>query len=71
MFLVIGEHVSQKGSLVDAEKTRFDFAHHSAMTPEQIAQVERIVNEEILANAETQARIMDIESAKSAGKTGS
>jgi len=64
---VLGEHVSQKGSLVDAEKTRFDFAHHSAMTPEQIAQVERIVNEEILANAETQARIMDIESAKSAG----
>jgi alanyl-tRNA synthetase len=64
---VLGDHVSQKGSLVDAEKTRFDFAHHSAMTPEQIAQVERIVNEEILANAETQARIMDIESAKSAG----
>ena len=64
---VLGEHVSQKGSLVDAEKTRFDFAHHSAMTPEQIAQVERIVNEEILANAETQARVMDIESAKSAG----
>lgn len=64
---VLGDHVSQKGSLVDAEKTRFDFAHHSAMTPEQIAQVERIVNEEILANAETQARVMDIESAKSAG----
>ncbi|VWX37458.1 alanyl-tRNA synthetase [Limnobacter sp. 130] len=64
---VLGEHVSQKGSLVDADKTRFDFAHHSAMTPEQIAQVERIVNEEILANAQTQARVMDIESAKSAG----
>ncbi|HEX4856986.1 MAG TPA: alanine--tRNA ligase [Limnobacter sp.] len=64
---VLGDHVSQKGSLVDAEKTRFDFAHHSAMTPEQIAQVERIVNEEILANAEVQARIMDIESAKTDG----
>ncbi|BET25112.1 alanyl-tRNA synthetase [Limnobacter thiooxidans] len=64
---VLGDHVSQKGSLVDAEKTRFDFAHHSAMTPEQIAQVERLVNEEILANAETQARVMDIESAKNAG----
>jgi alanyl-tRNA synthetase len=64
---VLGDHVSQKGSLVDADKTRFDFAHHSAMTPEQIAQVERIVNEEILANAETQARVMDIESAKNAG----
>ena len=64
---VLGEHVSQKGSLVDADKTRFDFAHHSAMTPEQIAQVERIVNDEILGNAQTQARVMDIESAKSAG----
>ena len=64
---VLGDHVSQKGSLVDADKTRFDFAHHSAMTPEQIAQVERLVNEEVLANAETQARVMDIESAKNAG----
>ncbi len=64
---VLGEHVSQKGSLVDAEKTRFDFVHHSAMTAEQIASVERIVNEEVLANVETQARIMDIESAKQAG----
>ncbi|WP_370260791.1 alanine--tRNA ligase [Limnobacter sp.] len=64
---VLGDHVSQKGSLVDADKTRFDFAHHSPMTPEQIAQVERIVNEEILANAQTEARIMDIESAKNAG----
>ncbi len=64
---VLGEHVSQKGSLVDAEKTRFDFVHHSPMTAEQIAAVERIVNEEVLANLETQARIMDIESAKQAG----
>jgi alanyl-tRNA synthetase len=64
---VLGEHVSQKGSLVDAEKTRFDFAHHSAMTSDQIAKVERMVNEEILANEETQARVMDIESAKNAG----
>ena len=64
---VLGEHVSQKGSLVDAEKTRFDFAHHSAITPEQILQIERLVNDEVLANAETQAQVMDIESAKHSG----
>ncbi|MFN4329372.1 MAG: alanine--tRNA ligase [Limnobacter sp.] len=64
---VLGEHVSQKGSLVDADKTRFDFAHHSAMTAEQIAAVERIVNAEILANVPTSARVMDIDSAKAAG----
>ena len=64
---VLGEHVSQKGSLVDADKTRFDFVHHSPMTAEQLAQVERKVNEEILANVPTQARVMDIESAKQTG----
>ncbi|HEY1058016.1 MAG TPA: alanine--tRNA ligase [Limnobacter sp.] len=64
---VLGEHVSQKGSLVDADKTRFDFAHHSPMTAEQIAAVERKVNDEILANVEASARVMDIESAKAAG----
>ena len=64
---VLGEHVSQKGSLVDAEKTRFDFVHHSAMTSEQIEQVERLVNIEILKNDPVQARVMDIESAKTSG----
>jgi alanyl-tRNA synthetase len=64
---VLGDHVAQKGSLVDAEKTRFDFVHHSPMTAEQIARVERLVNEEILRNQDTLARVMDIESAKNSG----
>jgi alanyl-tRNA synthetase len=61
---VLGEHVQQKGSLVDAEKTRFDFVHNAPMTDAQIREVERRVNAEILANAAAQARVMDIESAK-------
>jgi alanyl-tRNA synthetase len=64
---VLGEHVQQKGSLVDTEKTRFDFVHNAPMTDAQIAQVEAIVNTEILANAATQARVMDIESAQKTG----
>ncbi len=64
---VLGAHVQQKGSLVDAEKTRFDFAHNAAVTPEQITEIERRVNDEILANAATQARVMDIESAQKTG----
>jgi len=55
---VLGAHVQQKGSLVDADKTRFDFTHTAAMTPEQIAQVEQLVNAEILANAATSAKVM-------------
>jgi alanyl-tRNA synthetase len=64
---VLGSHVQQKGSLVDAEKTRFDFTHNQPVTEEQIREIERRVNEEILANAPTQARVMDIESAKATG----
>ena len=64
---VLGAHVQQKGSLVDADKTRFDFAHHGPVTPEQMADIERRVNAEILANAATQARLMDIESAQQTG----
>jgi alanyl-tRNA synthetase len=64
---VLGEHVQQKGSLVDAEKTRFDFVHNAPMTDAQIREVERRVNDEILANAAAQARVMDIESAKATG----
>ncbi|MDP3307868.1 alanine--tRNA ligase, partial [Methylotenera sp.] len=63
----LGEHVQQKGSLVDSEKTRFDFVHNAPMTDAEIAQVETIVNAEILANAPTQARVMDIESAQKTG----
>jgi len=64
---VLGEHVQQKGSLVDADKTRFDFTHNAPMTDEQIREVERRVNDEILANVAAQARVMDIESAKQTG----
>jgi alanyl-tRNA synthetase len=64
---VLGGHVQQKGSLVDADKTRFDFVHNAPMTEQEIAQVEAIVNAEILANTECQARVMDIESAQKTG----
>ncbi|WHZ11221.1 MAG: Alanyl-tRNA synthetase [Burkholderiaceae bacterium] len=64
---VLGAHVQQKGSLVDAEKTRFDFAHNAPMTREEMYRVEQIVNDEIIQNVPTQARIMDIESAKATG----
>jgi alanyl-tRNA synthetase len=64
---VLGEHVQQKGSLVDCDKTRFDFVHNAPMTDEEIAEVEKKVNAEILANAATQARLMDIEAAKQTG----
>ncbi len=63
----LGAHVQQKGSLVDADKTRFDFVHNAPLTDEQIAKVEAIVNAEILANAACQARVMDIESAQKTG----
>lgn len=64
---VLGAHVQQKGSLVDTDKTRFDFVHNAPMTDDEIARVEQIVNAEILANAVCQARVMDIESAQKTG----
>ncbi len=64
---VLGTHVQQKGSLVDTEKTRFDFVHNAPMTDDEITKVEAIVNAEILTNAATQARLMDIEAAKKTG----
>jgi alanyl-tRNA synthetase len=64
---VLGTHVQQKGSLVDAEKTRFDFTHNAPVTDAQIREIEQRVNAEIVANAPTQARVMDIESAKATG----
>lgn len=64
---VLGEHVQQKGSLVDSDKTRFDFVHNAPMTDAEIAKVEAIVNAEILANVATQSRLMDIEAAKQTG----
>ncbi len=64
---VLGPHVLQKGSLVDADKTRFDFTHNHAVTPDQVREIESRVNAEIVANAATQARVMDIESAQKTG----
>jgi alanyl-tRNA synthetase len=64
---VLGDHVQQKGSLVNAERTRFDFAHNAPMTEAQIAKVEVLVNAEILANAATQARVMAIDDAQKSG----
>jgi alanyl-tRNA synthetase len=64
---VLGGHVQQKGSLVDADKTRFDFTHNTPVTPEQIREIEQRVNAEILANQSTQARVMEIEAAKATG----
>ncbi len=64
---VLGDHVQQKGSLVDADKTRFDFTHNHPVTDAQVREIESRVNAEILANSETQARVMDIEAAQKTG----
>ncbi len=64
---VLGEHVQQKGSLVNAERTRFDFAHNAPVTDAQVREIENRVNAEILSNAAAQARVMDIESAQKTG----
>ncbi|WPC67459.1 alanine--tRNA ligase [Rhodoferax ferrireducens] len=64
---VLGAHVQQKGSLVNAERTRFDFAHNAPVTDEQIREVEARVNSEILSNAATQSRVMDIDAAQETG----
>ncbi|MFN3376637.1 MAG: alanine--tRNA ligase [Burkholderiaceae bacterium] len=64
---VLGAHVQQKGSLVNADRTRFDFAHGAPVTDTEIREIERRVNAEILANTATQARVMDIESAQKTG----
>ncbi|PKO37782.1 MAG: alanine--tRNA ligase [Betaproteobacteria bacterium HGW-Betaproteobacteria-6] len=64
---VLGQHVQQKGSQVDPDKTRFDFAQNTPMTAEEIREVEEIVNAEILANAATDSRVMGIDDAQKSG----
>ncbi len=64
---VLGAHVQQKGSLVNAERTRFDFSHNAPLTDAQVAQIEALVNAEVLANAATQARVMGIDEAQKSG----
>lgn len=66
---VLGEHVQQKGSLVDADKLRFDFSHSEAMTTNELAQVASIVNDQVRGNAEVLTQEMDMESAIAAGAT--
>ncbi|MCF8208788.1 MAG: alanine--tRNA ligase, partial [Rhodoferax sp.] len=64
---VLGEHVQQKGSQVNAERTRFDFAHNAPVTERQMHEIEVRVNAEIMANAATRAQVMDIDSAQKTG----
>ncbi len=64
---VLGSHVQQKGSQVDPDKTRFDFAHNAPMSAAELRRVEQIVNAEILANAATQTRLVPIEEAQKMG----
>ncbi|MCR4159863.1 alanine--tRNA ligase [Kerstersia gyiorum] len=64
---VLGGHVQQRGSLVDPHKTRFDFAHDAPMTAEQVTQVEKLVNEQILLNEPVETRIMAYDDAVQSG----
>jgi len=64
---VLGAHVQQKGSLVDADKTRFDFAHNQPLTAQEIERIEAMVNEEILRNTPTQAQVMGFDDAVAGG----
>ncbi|MGA4455390.1 alanine--tRNA ligase [Pseudomonas fortuita] len=64
---VLGEHVQQKGSLVDSQRLRFDFSHFEALKPEQIKALEDIVNREVRKNTPVQTELTDIETAKAKG----
>jgi alanyl-tRNA synthetase len=64
---VLGEHVQQKGSLVDAERTRFDFSHHAPVTADEIRQIEERVNREVLTNSATHAQLMAFDDAVRGG----
>ena len=65
--IILGDHIEQKGSLVDSVKTRFDFSHNKALSSKEIKEVELIVNSEILQNQSTQTRLMRIEEAQKEG----
>jgi alanyl-tRNA synthetase len=64
---VLGLHVTQKGSLVAPDRLRFDFSHYSAVTPEELREIERLVNAEVRANAEAETRLMNFDDAVAAG----
>jgi alanyl-tRNA synthetase len=64
---VLGTHVTQKGSLVAPDRLRFDFSHYAAVTPEELQQIEAIVNTEVRANADAETKVMDFDAAVAAG----
>ena len=64
---ILGEHVLQKGSLVESNRLRFDFSHNDALDTNQIKEIQRLVNTKILENDETQVQVMPLEKAKSSG----
>ncbi|AXT37633.1 alanine--tRNA ligase [Alteromonas sp. BL110] len=64
---ILGEHVTQKGSLVEASRMRFDFSHFEAVTAEQLTKIEKRVNQEIRANHTLATELMDLEEAKASG----
>jgi alanyl-tRNA synthetase len=64
---ILGDHVQQKGSLVDPERLRFDFSHFEPVTREQLSAIERLVNAQIRANASTETRLMTLEDARQSG----
>lgn len=64
---ILGEHVKQKGSLVEGERLRFDFAHFEAITPEQLAGIERLVNQHIMLNLDVETKVMSLDAAVESG----
>jgi alanyl-tRNA synthetase len=64
---VLGTHVVQKGSLVAPDRLRFDFSHYSAVTPEELAKIEALVNEQIRRNADAETKLMDFDAAVAEG----
>ena len=64
---VLGEHVNQRGSLVDAERLRFDFSHFEGVTPDQLREIERIVNDQVRANSAVETELMQLDDAKTKG----
>lgn len=64
---LLGEHVTQKGSLVDSERLRFDFSHFEAIKPEQLKAIEKLVNDQIRANSEVRTEHCDMDAAKARG----
>ncbi|MBN9361851.1 MULTISPECIES: alanine--tRNA ligase [unclassified Devosia] len=65
--LVLGDHVAQKGSMVSADRLRFDFVHTKPITPQELAQVEEIANDIVLQNSPVETRLMGVEEAKESG----